>query len=257
MSPDITSPENITLQKKTAYPEQVKKYMKNEGKSYPEEIARKLTARDLWLKHETKRADKYIGLSRIDPLTGLFNRRHLDGNDKMVGELQREFSEAERAGLDLTLMMIDIDDFKKFNDLYGHSTGDRVLKLIAELLRKTIRAGDRPFRYGGEEIVLLLSETDIESAKKIAQRIIEGVKNIEGLSQRVTVSMGIASYLNSPANKNNNFPTRIITKDDLLQKADAALYYAKELGKDQYTVANYLREQDLDKVFNKIKAQEK
>jgi len=157
--------------------------------------------------------------SLVDALTGLNNRQALD-----LSSL-REVKLSQRHNKALSLLVIDLDHFKKINDTYGHLTGDIVLKNVAKLISDTLRETDQVFRYGGEEFVALLSETDIEQAEKSAERIRNAIASsmIKHNGQRinVTASIGVAS----------------LTKDDqfegLFQRADQALYNAKAEGRDR------------------------
>lgn len=155
-----------------------------------------------------------------DGLTGLFNHRYFQER------LSSEFSRLGRLSMDLSLLLIDIDYFKKINDTYGHPVGDEVLKAVAETIRKTIRDIDIPARYGGEEFALLLPGTDGDGAVKMAERLRSSI-----LKQRfpfekgeitVTVSIGIST---APADANN--------KEELIKKADDALYKAKDKGRNR------------------------
>jgi len=168
-----------------------------------------------------------------DGLTGLANHRHF------WERLRDEVARARRYGHPLSLLMLDIDDFKLVNDRHGHQAGDRVLKGIGEVLLKQTRVGvDLPARYGGEEFAVLLPQTDSEDrdgrpgngAAATAERIRRAVarrrvRGPDGSRLQVTVSVGVAT-----------FPRHAGTADQLVNKADAALYEAKRRGKDQVVV---------------------
>ena len=128
-------------------------------------------------------------LSVTDGLTGLYNRRHFECN------FEREFLRAERYNSKLSLAMIDIDFFKKINDTYGHGCGDYVLREIAYLALQTFRKTDMVFRYGGEEFVVILTETDIDNAIIPCERLRKNVEmypfSYGGESFNVTVSIGV------------------------------------------------------------------
>jgi len=189
--------------------------------------------------------------SLIDPLTGLFNRRYLGyevENPTGIGELQREFDEAFRSNHDLSSFMIDIDDFKQYNDTYGHPEGDRVLRVVANTIKKIIRDTDIPFRYGGEEFFILSPETNIDGAKELANRLNEAIANIPGLKRGITVSIGIASFHNSDAYRNKELNTKVTIKEDLIIKSDDALYYSKFNGKNRATSANDLTEEQYEEI---------
>lgn len=168
---------------------------------------------------EKGKSDYIIATTLIDKLTNLYIRNVFD----IV--LIKEYSLALRSGLPLSLIMIDIDDFKKINDMYGHMEGDRVLKSIGRIINSNIRVMDFAARFGGEELVLILANTDIKMASKLAEIIRQKVEKINILPSKVTISMGV-SY-NGP-----------LTKDvkDLILLADKALYYSKEHGKNMVAI---------------------
>ncbi|MBF0398209.1 MAG: GGDEF domain-containing protein [Desulfobacterales bacterium] len=166
--------------------------------------------------------EKYRTQASIDPLTKINNRGAIDEL------LSKSFKNAKETNSNMCVTMIDIDYFKKFNDTFGHQTGDNVLKLIASVLSKYSRPTDHLGRYGGEEFVIILNDTDFESGIFFGERL---RKNIELLGKMLvkrfkgiilTVSVGIATM-------NPN----IKTKEELLEKADKALYQAKERGRNR------------------------
>jgi diguanylate cyclase (GGDEF)-like protein len=163
---------------------------------------------------------KTIEMATTDLLTGIPNRR------AFIEQLDREVALANRYQNLFFLLMIDIDYFKWINDTYGHSAGDAVLQSLARLLKGQVRTVDLVARYGGEEFVIILLETDDNSASLVAERIRKDVAHTpfilpEGNEIGLTVSIGVAS-----------FPEDAKTKDDLLRKTDQALYYAKEHGRN-------------------------
>ena len=147
----------------------------------------------------------------VDPLTGLYNRRYLERR------LDDEAARVARYGGDFAVCMLDIDDFKAFNDRYGHMEGDRRLRQSARVLRAAIRRTDTAFRYGGEEFVLLLPECDAPGAEEVAARVLEGLRGI-GL----TASAGVADLLCG-----GDEPQTV------LRCADDACLRAKAAGKDR------------------------
>ena len=158
-----------------------------------------------------------------DELTGLFNHRRFQ--EVMTAEVER----ARRYGHELGLIMLDIDNFKKINDTYGHLQGDEVLREVAHVLRQSSREIDEPARYGGEEMAVALPQTDLEGAYQFAERVRRRIEALalplpdgEGIL-RVTASFGAAS-LNSAGG---------VDKDALVAAADAALYQAKRGGKNR------------------------
>jgi diguanylate cyclase (GGDEF)-like protein len=160
----------------------------------------------------------------IDPLTGLYNRGYFESILRLV------VTETERFGGASSLLMIDLDHFKKVNDMYGHPAGDAVLRAVAEVLSARKRAVDSCFRYGGEELALILPRTDLEGGAELAERLREAVasKKIEwqGTSIPITISCGVAA-----------FPTSADSADALLAAADGALYAAKAAGRNCVRVA--------------------
>lgn len=163
-------------------------------------------------------------LSVTDGLTGLYNRRHFEHN------VEREFLRAKRYASALSLAMIDIDHFKEINDKYGHQFGDYVLREISKIIYDSFRKTDMVYRYGGEELAVILTETSIESATiplerlriKIAQHLFE----YNDKATNITISVGLGSYL-----------IKMASKSELIETADKALYKAKESGRNK-VVAN-------------------
>ncbi len=160
-------------------------------------------------------------LATTDPLTGVANRRMLERDIGNYGRLAKRYNKP------LSLIMLDIDNFKGINDTYGHAVGDQVLKWIACLIEGTVRDSDSVYRYGGEEFAVLCPETDkmgaYELSERIRKRIREEEFNIDGgMSLYLTVSCGVANY---PADTDD--------PQDLLTVADIALYKAKNEGKDK------------------------
>lgn len=161
-------------------------------------------------------------LSQVDPLTGLFNRRYFDA------ALTRMWEATAVSGSCLGLMMVDVDQFKAFNDNAGHQAGDRCLEAVAAAMRINVRLGlDTVARYGGEEFVALLPNADLREAERIAERVRTGVADLKIPHPRadfavLTVSVGVASVLGA-----GNAP------NSLLRAADQALYRAKLLGRNR------------------------
>jgi len=155
--------------------------------------------------------------ANTDSLTGLFNRRSFEN------VLDREFQRAERHGRDFSLALVDVNDFKKFNDTYGHQAGDRALAALGEAIRKAVRSTDFAARYGGDEIVIILPETELQKAyqlfvRRIKQEIEEGFTKITDGEFALTVTIGIASYPRDGKNAR-----------DLILSADRALLCAKKM----------------------------
>jgi diguanylate cyclase (GGDEF)-like protein len=170
-------------------------------------------------------ANRQLGeLAVTDPLTGLHNRRHL------YRQLEREFARARRYGHPLACLMLDIDHFKQVNDTYGHQVGDRVLVLVGEVLRGSVRTTDFAGRFGGEEFMVLAPETPRDGMALLAERIRQGVPARTGTvgaeTPRVTISLGVATTEVATG----------ATADDLVRCADEALYQAKRAGRDRVVV---------------------
>jgi diguanylate cyclase (GGDEF)-like protein len=163
-------------------------------------------------------------LSRLDSLTGIANRRHLD--EVLIDEWNR----AMRKNQSMTIMMIDVDHFKLYNDKFGHLSGDSCLRQIAQLFAKmTNRSGDLAARYGGEEFVLVYPAMDISHAKKQATRLLHQMANLalpHPSGGFVSVSIGVCV----------STPTPEVDMIQLLRNADSALYKAKETGRNRYVL---------------------
>lgn len=160
-----------------------------------------------------------------DALTGVFNHRRIQ--ERIDEELER----ARRYEHPLTIIMVDLDNFKLFNDVYGHLIGDRVLQTIAECLRANVRTTDYVGRYGGDEFMLVLPETDGNGALELANRLLNDVAardiTVNGTRLPLSISLGIAS-----------FPNNSTTKHELLAHADTALYESKHSGGRTVRVAH-------------------
>ncbi len=161
----------------------------------------------------------------LDPLTGLLNRRALDAQ---LDELM-----AVDSGAPLSVLMVDIDHFKRINDTYGHALGDAVIRNVADVIRKCIRGADRAVRYGGEEFLVLLPHTGEEGAAQVAENIRSRIQSLRLVRKRdnfmlepFTASLGVATRL------------REDTRESLLQRADVALYASKGGGRNRVTLGN-------------------
>jgi diguanylate cyclase (GGDEF)-like protein len=171
----------------------------------------------------SRRVSILAWLSQTDPLTGITNRRGLD--ERLATEIQR----AARFGHSLSIALIDVDDFKRVNDTYGHAAGDQVLRRLATLLVRELRTIDVIGRYGGEEFLVILPETDLDGAATAAARLLTAVRTDAhrylGRGSNITVSIGIAAFERDGR-----------TSAELLDAADRALYQAKRRGKDQVVI---------------------
>jgi len=165
----------------------------------------------------------------FDALTGIYNRRFLDDNIKRI------INSLFRSHGSLSVMMLDIDYFKKYNDTYGHSMGDECLKSVAKALSETGRADDCVIRYGGEEFVVLLPNTDEAGAGITAQRLLESVRALEiphinsDIADYVTISIGATTVLVKHNHQYMNY----------IERADEALYVSKDTGRNKYTHLKY------------------
>jgi diguanylate cyclase (GGDEF)-like protein len=165
-----------------------------------------------------------------DPLMGIYNRRFLDRR------LSEEFQKSKRYNLPLTILLIDIDHFKRINDSFGHLVGDRVLHFWGDLILGIVRATDLVARYGGEEILVIAPSTSLSAAEILAERIRTTIESHELIlssephirqSIRITVSIGVAGV--NP---------KVENVENLLKKADEALYLAKHEGRNRVVIAN-------------------
>lgn len=163
--------------------------------------------------------EKLKKLSTKDNLTGFYNRR------KFKEIIRIEIERVKRYNQPLSLIMFDIDHFKKVNDTYGHGAGDYVLKTIAGIVRKNIRKIDYLFRWGGEEFLILSSETQLDKAHALAERIRKAIESYKfNKVGKVTVSFGVTEL------------TEIDTQDSFIKRADDAMYKAKEKGRNRVEV---------------------
>ncbi len=159
-----------------------------------------------------------------DALTGLYNSRHF------YGRIEIEVSSAGRYGTPLSLLMLDIDDFKEYNDTFGHLEGDGVLVRIGDVFRECLRKSDSAYRYGGEEFALILSRTHTPEAVAVAHRIREEIEASElsprpGHSMRITASIGVAEHRPGES------------AADFIRRADQALYESKRQGKNRVSIS--------------------
>ena len=172
------------------------------------------------LKLEVERLERE---SNIDPLTKAHNRRVL------VKDLEEVLSFGKEKAIDMHLVMFDADDFKKINDSFGHIAGDKTLIFLSKLIQNSLRRGTRIYRYGGEEFVVILNRTSLEEALNVVDRIIKETCDskllYKGHDIHLTLSAGLASH------------TQDISADELIERADKALYEAKKSGKNCFRIA--------------------
>jgi len=175
---------------------------------------------NLFLKVVEQQQDSLSKMVITDSLTGAYNRRYFDERIKLSHGLRNR-------NVEVAMIMIDIDHFKKVNDVYGHKAGDKVLSLIVDLMSKRIRETDAFFRVGGEEFAVLLRDAKLETAKKLAEELRELIESTPIMENyTVTCSMGVASL-----NKDES-------TDSWMRRADNALYKAKENGRNRIELAD-------------------
>ncbi|MFN8622938.1 MAG: diguanylate cyclase [Chloroflexota bacterium] len=169
---------------------------------------------------QRKARDAALRLSRYDPLTGLYNR------SAFFAAVDREIRRVERSGRGFCLLMLDLDDLKPVNDTFGHPAGDNLLRAITDAILRTVRATDTAGRYGGDEFIVLLPETDPDGAFVLAEKLRRDMATlairVQDRSVRTSVSLGLVAY-----------PEDGQTVESLLSAVDAAMYEAKRRGKNQ------------------------
>ncbi len=204
--------------------------LKSERTNPYEYLANRKNGEDIWVieavvptEHQGERAvigffmniDKIINDSLTDALTGLYNRRYF--NDNLKAELKR----CDRYGTSLSLILFDVDHFKKYNDTFGHTKGDKILSQIGTIIKQCLRQTDSGCRYGGEEFAVILPQSNIDSATLVAERIRKSVKtDTADLNNGVTISAGISQY----QIKQN--------LTEFISASDTALYKAKGCGRN-------------------------
>jgi diguanylate cyclase len=217
--PKLASPDEIGIIVKFLLAENAK--MQNEASSLKKSLEQSKSQIDKLRSHLAEAQE----VSMRDPLTSLSNRRRFDDS------LARELADARQQGTSLSLVLADIDNFKKVNDLFGHSIGDEILKMFSRVLQDNVCARDTVARYGGEEFAVILPETEVERARLITERMrsqLEGMQLALNASGReigkITASFGIAELsLGDDA-------------DTLVQRADEKLYEAKCAGRNRVAV---------------------
>jgi diguanylate cyclase (GGDEF)-like protein len=170
----------------------------------------------------------------FDALTGIYNRRFMEDN------LKRLIKSLARSGGTLSLLLMDVDYFKKYNDNYGHSEGDACLKVIAETIAGSLsRANDFAARYGGEEFAVILPDTDESGARYLAGKILENIRakkiphEKSDVASFTTISIGVTTSI----------VERTQSGDDYIKQADKALYQSKQKGRNRYTYIDFREEE--------------
>jgi diguanylate cyclase (GGDEF)-like protein/putative nucleotidyltransferase with HDIG domain len=168
--------------------------------------------------------------SRVDEITGLFNRHHFEER------LKEEVSRHSRYGDVFSIFMLDLDNFKAYNDVYGHPAGDILLSHVGKIIQSSVRDADQAFRYGGDEVVVILPQTARNDAYVVAERVREQIAGeMEKKAITVTCSIGLASY-----------PTDGVIAGELVDVADSALYYAKRAGGNRVYLSSKIPSEPLD-----------
>jgi diguanylate cyclase (GGDEF)-like protein len=153
-----------------------------------------------------------------DPLTGLSNRREL------LSRMEQEMQHSSRNGTPLAVAMVDLDHFKRYNDMHGHGGGDTLLKAVSQMMRETVRSGDLVARFGGEEFVVVLPATDLTGAYALLERLRVNAHGVNG-GQSVTFSIGATVW------------NGVESPHEMIARADAAIYSAKNGGRDRVVCA--------------------
>lgn len=177
---------------------------------------------------EQEKRSHLLASTYTDALTGIYNHRYFNSF------LMKELSRSKRSSLPLSLLLLDIDYFKRINDKYGHLSGDYILKEIGRVISISVRGTDMPCRYGGEEFAIVLPDTDTRGALVLAKRIQKRVAqlNFQGIPQTITLSGGIST-----------FPRHAGEIKELIHAADKALYTAKNNGRDQIHIFERMGDQ--------------
>ncbi len=157
-----------------------------------------------------------------DELTGLYNHRHFHER------IEQEIARGSRFGITFSLIILDLDLFKVYNDIYGHLAGDQLLRKVGKLIQGGVRSIDLAFRYGGEEFAILLPETRMEDAYRVAERLRKTIESKSSFREMpVTASLGISTW-----------PTDGVMKEEIIHRADTALYRAKQTGRNRTCIAS-------------------
>ena len=213
---------------------------------FPNKTMRLTVARDIsarkQLEKEWQEANKNLAISNerwrtlatLDSLTGAYTRRAL--HLTMIREIRR----ATHSGMPFSVMILDMDGFKQYNDSYGHVAGDEVLRRVVEMLRNTLRDVDVVARYGGDEFVVILVDTGALEANAVARRCYKVIENETCFKRRMTASVGVLTcFIEMETSINKTYSQQIV--EEILLRADKALYQSKTKEQDHITVADNLR----------------
>jgi diguanylate cyclase len=181
-------------------------------------LRERLDSAEETLREQSEELEAVVTQAHTDSLTGLPNRRSFDA------ELDRRLAEFRRKGTPLSILLIDVDHFKNFNDQYGHLVGDRVLRLVAQTLQESTRDSDLATRFGGEEFAVILPDTSGEVANHAAERVRVAIETNEMLIDRQTLKMTVSGGV--------TFAQQGDVLATLIERADVALYRAKESGRN-------------------------
>lgn len=176
----------------------------------------------------------------LDLLTGFSNK------NSMIENLPKILSAEQRKQKNCSLIMLDLDHFKSVNDTYGHEIGDLVLKSISNIIKQSLRASDFPFRYGGEEFVIFLMDSDVDTAKIVAEKIRKAIEDVEikfkdennqEIILKKTISIGCVdtNNIDSWSVNDKDFDSKLVMKE-LIAQADKALYIAKNTGRNKIEI---------------------
>lgn len=176
-------------------------------------VLRRALDRRRLIKENARLFSEVQRLAITDPLTGVYNRRKVD--QTLLDEVER----ARRYNRPLSLIMLDLDKLKRINDTFGHSTGDQVLKMTADVIRNEVRSVDVAARIGGDEFLVLLPEADLQAASRVAKRVCSRISEMECGEARISVSAGVVQW-----------SSELASAEDFLQVVDQAMYQAKRAG---------------------------
>jgi|GEM_PF-4873348 len=181
-------------------------------------------------KNLTLSKERWRTLATLDSLTGAYTRRALHRI------LSREIRRSGHSGMPFSVMMLDLDNFKTYNDTYGHLAGDEVLRHVVVLLRNTLRNVDIVARYGGDEFIIVLVDTSPREAKAVAHKCLQEIRDVSWFKRGVTASLGVLTCRIESGTTMNWSSCQELT-EEILRRIDQALYQSKDGGRDQVTVA--------------------